>query len=311
MLSIIEIVLPVFLIIGAGYFTVWKGLFAESHVDALMNFTQTYAIPCLLFTAVANLDLAAVFSLDLILSYYIPATSIFVLSGLIAAFGFRRTPGASVSIGFTALFSNMVLLGLPIMERAFGADSLTANYALISIHAPFCYIIGITSMEVLRADGRGAMATFQSVLKAIFKNSLAIGLMLGFLVNFSGVTLPTVLNSAIEMMVRSALPCALFALGGVMVRYHFTNNLPEVAVLGLLKLILFPAFAYILAQHVFDLSVAQRNSVVITAAMAPGINTYIFANLYDRGKATAASAVVILTAISVFTISAWLAFLGA
>ena len=44
--------------------------------------------------------------------------------------------------------------------------------------------------------------------------------------------------------------------------------------------------------------------------MAPGVNTYVFASLYARGQAQAASAILLATATSVLTVSAWLALLG-
>jgi hypothetical protein len=44
--------------------------------------------------------------------------------------------------------------------------------------------------------------------------------------------------------------------------------------------------------------------------MAPGVNAYVFANLYSRGQAQAASVVLLATAASVLTVSAWLALLG-
>ena len=48
---------------------------------------------------------------------------------------------------------------------------------------------------------------------------------------------------------------------------------------------------------------------MITSAMAPGVNT-VFASIYSRGQAQAASAVLIATALSVFAASVWLAILG-
>ena len=48
----------------------------------------------------------------------------------------------------------------------------------------------------------------------------------------------------------------------------------------------------------------------MTAAMAPGVNSYVFASLYARGQAQAASTVLLATGISVLTVSGWLAILG-
>jgi predicted permease len=310
MLTIFITVLPVFLIIAAGYGAMWRGLLSNDAVDALAKFAQKFAIPCLLFLAVARLDMKTYFNVPLFATYYLPAALVFTIGGMVGFVCFKRTPAQSVAVGFTTLFSNMVLLGLPIMERAYGTEALSTNYALASVHVLFCYIIGITCMEVLRADGAGPTAIFRTVTNAIFHNALALGLILGFAFNFSGITMPHTMEAALEMMARSALPVALFALGGVLRRYKLTSNLPEVAAVGIIKLLLFPTLVYIMGTHVFDLPVGVRNSTVIIAAMPPGINTYIFASMYNRATQTAATSVVICTAISVFTITGWLAFLG-
>ena len=52
---------------------------------------------------------------------------------------------------------------------------MASAYAIVSIHAPFCYLLGITSMELLRADGRSIAETTRVILRAMFRNSLMIG----------------------------------------------------------------------------------------------------------------------------------------
>ena len=118
-----------------------------------MVYTQSFAVPCLLFRGLVDLDLGAVFDPRLLLSFYSGAVVAFAAAVVIERRVFRRRPGEAVAIGFGALFSNSVLLGLPIMTRAYGADALAPNFAIISIHAPFCYLVGITAMEIARADG--------------------------------------------------------------------------------------------------------------------------------------------------------------
>ena len=50
MLAKIDVVIPVFLVVGFGYVAVWQGLFAQSGIDGLMSFAQNFGIPCLLVT---------------------------------------------------------------------------------------------------------------------------------------------------------------------------------------------------------------------------------------------------------------------
>lgn len=306
MLGLIQIVIPVFLVIGAGYIATRLKLFSDSGADGLMVFTQGFAIPCLLFAALARLDLGAVFDIRLLVSFYMGASTCFVLGILGARLIFRRRPGEAVAIGFGALFSNSVLLGLPIMERAYGTESLAANFAIISIHAPFCYLLGITSMEIARADGRGPVDTVRAVMRSMFRNSLMIGLALGFIVNLGNIPLPDPVWAAVDLMVRAALPAALFGLGAILTRYKLSAQLPQALMVSVLSLIVHPSIAWLMTVEVFDLSPEFVRSAVVTAAMAPGINAYVFANMYDRAKGVAASVVLLGTGMSVLSVSVWL-----
>ena len=308
MTALLDVILPVFLVVGFGYVAVWRGLFSDQGTDALMKFTQGFAIPCLLFSAIANLDLAQNFRADLLLSFYVGAFSGFTAGLLGARFLFGRTWEDSIAIGFVGLFSNSVLLGLPLTERAYGADALSANFAIVSLHAPFCYTIGITAMEIVRNRDAGLAALPGKVFRAIFRNALLIGIGLGFVVNLSGITLPSALTDAIDMMIRAALPAALFGLGGVLYRYRPEGDIRVILFIVGVSLILHPTVTFTLAK-LTGLDRDGLRSAVLTSAMAPGVNAYLFANMYGCARRVAASSVLIATALSLFTAWGWLSLL--
>lgn len=307
--DILAIVMPVFLVVGAGYLAVRRGLFGAPAVDGLMVFTQKFAIPCLLFSAIATLDLGADFDLALLASYYAGSTLAFFTAMLGARLGFGRPWTDSVVIGFCALFANSVLLGLAIGERAYGIDSLAPNFAIIAVHAPFCYLLGIVTMEIVRAEG-GGLALARTVVRAIFSNALMIGIGLGFVVNLTGLPIPQVVSDALELMIRAALPAALFGLGGVLCRYRPEGDAGMIAMICAVSLVLHPAVAWMLGSTLAGLSEGQLRAAVVTAAMAPGVNTYIFADMYGAARRVVASAILIGTALTVVTASAWIWLLG-
>ncbi len=307
--ALIDVILPVFLVIGAGYAATLAGYFKPEHIDGLMRFTQGFAIPCLLFRAIAHLDLNASFDPALLGSFYAGATLCFAAGLFGARYFFGRDWEDSVVIGFCCLFSNSVLLGLAITERAYGPESLTGNYAIIAIHSPFCYGLGITVMEVIRNRGRGGRKMASSVLSAMFRNVLILGIAMGFAVNLSGLGLPQILDDGLSLITRAALPGALFALGGVLVQYRPEGDLRVIAYVCMISLMAHPALVWLFGSA---LSVEQGlfRSGVLNAAMAPGFNAYIFANIYGRAKRVAASSVLIATGASIFTVWAWLTLLG-
>ena len=123
LLEILNVVAPVFIVVGAGYLAVRSGFFTAAHIDQLMKFAIQIAVPCLLFRAASTIDLAAAFDWRLLTSYYGSSIICFVIGFVIVRYLFKRRPGEAVAVAFSALFSNLVLLGLPISERAFGVAS--------------------------------------------------------------------------------------------------------------------------------------------------------------------------------------------
>ncbi|SLN32851.1 Membrane transport protein [Roseivivax jejudonensis] len=308
MQSLLEVILPVFLLIGAGYAAVWRGLFSQSGVDGLMVFTQNFAIPCLLFRAIWTLDLGTSFHPALLTSYYTGSLVGFSLGLLVARYAFARDWEDAVAVGFCCLFANSLLLGLPITERAYGTDALEPNYAIIAIHSPICYGIGITAMEIARARGTGARALPGKVLRAVFSNALVIGIALGAAFNLLSLGLPGPVEDALDMLIRTALPAALFGLGGVLYRYRPDGDFRIIFFVCAVTLLLHPAIAWSLGT-VFGLSIGELRSATVTAAMAPGVNAYVFANMYGRARRVAASSVLLATALSVVTVWGWLSIL--
>jgi malonate transporter len=313
MSALFTIILPVFLVIGFGYLATWRGLFRDSAVDGVMNFAQGFAVPTLLFASMARLDLQTEFRPALLVPFYIGAFASFLAGWAGARLIFRRSPEDCVAIGFTCLFSNSLLLGIPITERAYGADALDGNWAILAIHSPLLYTFGITVMEFTRARGSGlSVGTIaMRALTGVFRTPMVIGILCGLTMNLlmqAGLVMPEGFWAAVDMVARAALPAALFALGGILHRYRPEGDMGAIAMACACSLILHPAITYGLGLAA-GLDQAGMRSAVITAAMAPGVNAYLFANIYGAARRVAASAVLMATAGSVLTIWLWLAIL--
>ena len=306
--ALVDVILPVFLLVGFGWGAARAGLIPDLAVDGIMRFSQTFALPCLLFSSIARLDLAANFDLGLFLSYYIGAFTSFTLG----FFGSRRLFGRStedaVAIGFACMFSNSLFLGLPITERAYGPEALASNFAIIALHSPMLYGFGITAMEMARSHGMGLSTPrlVWKVVSAVFSQPLVIGVTLGLLVNLSGLHQPAPIEAAVALMARAALPTALFGLGGVLLRYHPDGDMKLIAMICGLSLVVHPAITWGLGVGVFGLDTSQLRSAVVTAAVAPGVNAYLFSHLYGAAKRVTAAAVLIATSVSILTTWAWL-----
>lgn len=308
MQALLDVILPVFLVIGAGYLTVWRGVISEGTIDGLMSYTQTIAIPVLLFKAISTLSLQGQFDPWVLISFYTGSATGFTVGLLAARHLFQRDWEDSVVIGFCCLFANSVMIGLAVTERAYGTDALQANFLIVALHSPFCYGLGITAMEIARAKGTPARAVPGKVLRAMFRNALVIGILAGAFTNLFDLSLPRPVDDAVDMIVRTGLPVALFGMGGVLYRYRPQGDGRIIALICGVSLILHPSIAWTLGT-LSSITTEAFRSVVLTAAMAPGINSYVFANMYGRARRVAASGVLIATALSVLTVWIWLTLL--
>ena len=309
--TIATIIIPVFIIIALGYLSTLFKFLKIFEIQILTKFAQNIALPCLLFVNIYQLDLVSVFSLNLLLTFYISAGISFII-GILGGYCFLKSLTNSIPIGFCCLFSNSLLLGLPITELALGAEALEANFIIVAFHAPFCYLLGISVMEVSINGNKNLLIAFKKILKSILSNALTVGIILGFLFNVSNIPIPYFLTDALNLLAKAGIPIALFALGGILTQYNkkLINSLPQSIMIACISLFIQPLLTVYFGKNIFTISEEELKSAVITAAMAPGVNAFIFSNMYQRSIEIAASSVILCTAISIFSCAAWITYIN-
>ncbi|WP_169566817.1 AEC family transporter [Sneathiella limimaris] len=309
MLTVLSVIGPVFALVALGYFSVRLKLYPDAGVSGLISFVNNFATPCLLFQAMLRVDFQSTFNPQYLFSFYLGAFICFGISFAIAKLLFHRRNGESVSVGFSAYFTNTVLLGLPIIQRAYGDEALPLLFAIVGFHAPLLMSFGMVVMEFARRDGEPLGKAIGEAIARVLKNPLLIGISLGIIMNVAGVDLPHVLDDATKMMATAVLPAALFGLGGALVQYELRESWGQALISSMLKLVLHPLIAFIFTYFVFDLSADLVKVATLTAAMPSGLNVYIFATFYNRSTDIAANTVLQSTVLGVVSISGWLLFL--
>jgi len=306
MFAVFLTILPVFLVLGAGFLAGRLQYLSDSVADSLNSYAIKFAVPVLLFMAMYRLELAEAFHLPMLVSFYTGAVFCFVAGIILARLIWKRRPGEAVAVGFCAVFSNTVLIGVPIAQLAFGEIIMTQVFGIIALHASLLYAMGMTTMEFARQDGRGLADTLKAAFSSVMANPLMVGIICGILMNLTGIKLFAQLEQALEMVRASAIPVALVGIGIALNRYKISAEIPETIMVTILALGFHPAIALILSHYVFGLEAIYVQAAVLLAAMPPGMNIYIFANLYNRALGLSASVLIISNVVSIFTIPLWL-----
>jgi hypothetical protein len=306
MLAIITVIAPIFALMAFGYGAVRFRLFPAEGIKSLIAFVNNFATPCLLFHSLVTSDLVSAFNLSIIGPYYLGALICFVLGIVIAIKVFGNTPGAGVSVGFTGTFTNTVLVGLPIMTRAYGPDALPVTFSIIGLHGAILLTTAMITMELVRRDGQPLGKTLVVAARRVLSNPLIWGIIAGMIGYFSGLQLIEPAEAFFVMMSSAVVPAALFGIGGALHEYKLSENWKQALVASLIKLVVHPALAYAMMIWVLHVPMEIARYGILLSAMPAGVNVYVFATYYNRAPSVAANTILIATIASAATISAWL-----
>lgn len=306
---ILEIIVPVFGIVGIGYAAARTGMFRQEATKGLSAFVFDFAIPAMLFRTMAKTALPEHMEWGYLISYFGGGYGAWALGTAISYLVFRRGGADPAIAGMTAGFSNTVMLGVPLALTAFGEAATLPVFLIIA-----CHSWQLLSVATIQAEaGIGAREEMRrlplNVLKGLVTNPIIIALLSGVLFNLTGLKLPHIVDTLTETLGRSALPCAVFAMGASLAGYRIAGSLGEASAGVVLKLALHPALVWLLSTHVFAVELLWRNVAVLLASLPVGVNVYLMAQRYQAGVAPAVTAVLISTGASVLTVAGVLSLL--
>ena len=300
---IFNIIFPIFAIAGLGYTFATLGLFKQHHVQGLSQYVFYLAIPALLIQSLSQMALPQQINWRFLGSYYGVVLVIYLTGFGLKRYVFGGSRRAGAIFGMGSSYSNLVLMGIPVVSAGFGDEGLVALFLIISVHSVTQFTITTVLAESQDADGKSLLGFLRLSAEKLLKNPLIIALFIGLLLNWFNIQIPEVILNTIGLLRRSALPAALFMLGASLTAYKISGELKQSAVMVGLKLAIQPLLVYLLVVQLFQLPHLWSAVAVVAAALPCGVNAAVFANKYDAAVAAVGSSVLLSTLLSMGTIS--------
>lgn len=314
MIETAQNVLPVFLLIFAGWLIVATGYLQPKSGDALSDFVFKLAVPVLLFRTIAEADFHGAFPVRLWVAYFSSVAVIWTLAALVAVRIFGTDHRTAAVAGVSSAFANTIFIGLPLVDRVVGPEGLVALSILIAVHLPVMMIA--SSVVIERAEQRDTgrapsdlSGLFRSMLRNLRRNPLVYGIIGGGLYHLAGLPLAGVPKILVDQLSAIAGPAALISLGMAIRRYGFAGRGRLASAATMLKLFVMPGVVYVLAT-VFGLSPEWRAALVLVAAVPTGVNAWLISVQFRTGEALAASAITLTTALGVVSVTFWAWMVG-
>lgn len=309
MLAIVNVILPVFGIMLAGYLCGRFGVLGEGSSQALNAFVYYVALPALFFVALSQVPVSEALNLPFLTAFLGGVLSVFLFSALVARVFFPNSLGGISLHAMSAIFSNTGYMGIPLLAIAFGDAARMPGIISTVINGTVIVALVTILLEIDASDSRGVFGVARKAMVGVFKSPLVVSAVAGLAVSAGGFTLPTAVETFCNLLGATAGPCALFAIGLFMVGKSVRTGLGEVLWVTLLKLLLQPAVTYLLAYHVLTLSPVEAASAVVLAALPTGALSFVLAQRYSVYLQRSVAVILVSTLISVVTLFGLFIFL--
>ena len=294
-------VLPMFLMIAAGYLCRRLGVLSREDVPRFNRVAFRVFLPCLLFYNVYVSDLSSAVRPKLIVFAVLGVLVVAALA-ILGVLRFEPRLDRRGVIAQGIFRSNYVIMGIPIAQALLGDGNLGPIVILIAIVVPLFNFLAVAVLESFR----GGKVKPGTVLLEIAKNPLVVSSVLGILCLLLRVKLPDVVESAVSGLGAVATPLQLFLLGAFFRFDGLRRYQRPLAVVTIIKLFVTPAVMLFLA---FALGFRGAEFVALIGVFASptAVNSFTMVQQMDCGDAELAGDIVIATsAVSVVSFFIWI-----
>ena len=292
--------LPFFAIIALGYGAGRTGFFNEDATKYLTKFVFFFALSAMIFRFAANIELSEVWDARLIAAYLWGTAFVY---GIATIVGFLRNLNVATNAieAQCAVIGNIGFLGLPMLTLILGEAAIGPIMMMLAVD-----LIIFSSLVVILVtgsqDGQMSIRILKTVGLGLVKNPMIVAMTLGLLCSGFDVTIPVPLNEFLAILGGAATPGALFAIGASLA----TKSAERIAVAGWLtfcKLVLHPAFVAFGALFLFSVDPYSAAVLIAAASLPVAGNVYMLAQHYSVAPQRVSAAILVSTAISIFTVS--------
>lgn len=283
---------------------------AESS-DALNQFVYYFALPAMLFAAVARGSIAQIFNLPFLAGVIVATLACAVIGFALSAWMTNDGRQEHALRALNSSFSNTGYLGIPLVTVAYGPEAaLPAAMATVATNV-MLFATGLTLLELFdrqhESHGKGVAMALLSTARSplIWPIALAILLVAG------GIALPAPFMRFTDLLAAAAGPGALFALGLFVSRQSVRAGMkaawPSVA----LKLLLHPLIAAAVFYALLSVDPLWAKVAVVGASLPLGATAFVLAQRYKLLEVETSCSAVLSTVLSVLSVSAVMAILAA
>jgi len=291
--------MPLFILIALGWMLVRWRKWPDSITEALNRVVFKIALPAMLFRLMSDFGQSPPVDARLLIAFFGSCLIVFVLGRVMASRLFKLDGISGSVFALGGIFSNNVMLGLPIATVMLGEKAIPSVALVLVFNGLILWTLATVSVEWVK-HGALNLKGFGKSAVSVLKNPLIIAILSGTLFSLTGIPLPQMIDKPVSMLGTIAVPLALVALGMSLAAYKVKDGLKESYAICLLKLIVQPLVIWGLAV-LLGLPPLESKVVVVLGSMSVGINVYLMSQQFNALTGSAATSMLLSTVFSAVT----------
>ncbi len=307
---VLSSLLPVVLLIMIGFVAGKAKLVRGESVRDLSNLVFLVLTQALLFRTMSSVRIE---QLDFkpVAQYFLVAGALFVT--MLWLYG--RNSRASV-LALASIFSNTLMIGVPLIGLAYGQEGQVLLFTLISLHALVLLSAATLVLELqvasehaaLSGERRAVWRTVASAVRNAIIHPVPLPILVGLVYAQTGWGLHPVVDRPLALLGSAFGPIALVLVGITLSQTPIGKQFMSALKLSLVKTVLHPALmlavGWLLGLRGLHLAV-----MTVAAALPIGANVFLFSQRYRKEEDAVTAGVAVSTAMAVVSVTAVMAVL--
>ncbi|OUN09443.1 AEC family transporter [Flavonifractor sp. An9] len=281
-----------FLMMAAGFALAKRRLLTQAAIPQMTNLLLTVVLPCML---VDSMQIERTPALLGSMGYTsLLVAGLYVLYCLLSIPLFRRQNSATgKALRFGTLYGNVGFMGLPLIQLVLGEQAMVYGVINLIVFNLFNWSQGVVLM-----GGRRQVSLKQAVL-----NPGILGTVVALVLFLCGITLPSMVGSAVSFLGSMNTPLAMVIIGAQMASADWRSVFRSPAILLAcgLKLVAMPLLTALILYPLHP-EPDLYCTLVLLAGVPTASITAMFAQRYGQDVSTSAQLVTVSTLLSILTL---------
>jgi len=306
MQDVITLALPFFGLILLGFAA---GKFRNLPESGLswMNFFVVYlALPALFFRLLSETPFEQLANVSFVAATTFTTYIVFAISFCVGVVATRGSIGESTILGIAGAYSNVGYMGPGLTLAVLGEQATVPTALILAFDNALMFILAPLLMALAGTENESFLVTLQKICFRISTHPFIVATIAGVTAAAFEVRPPEAVNTLLLYLSNAAAPCALFAMG-VNIALRPMGRIPmELPLVLSIKLVLHPILVFLLLSWLGGFEPSWVATAVLMSCLPPATNVFVIAQQYGTYVQRASSFVLIGTAVSIVTVTAFI-----